>query len=156
PLGQLARLRRTMLLGGGLQIVGTVLAAAAIGWLSGLTWSQGLFLGFLLSLSSTAALTKVLVDHGEFSAPHRRLAGAIAIAQGLGVVPMILLMPMLVGGETGGGGGGSGVVRTLENLAILVAVLSAAHFLVPRLLRIVGRTRSRELFVLTLATLCLS
>jgi CPA2 family monovalent cation:H+ antiporter-2 len=155
PLDQLARLRRTMLLGGGLQIVGTVLAAAAIGWLSGLTWSQGLFLGFLLSLSSTAALSKVLVDHGEFSAPHGRLAMSIAIAQDLAVVPMILLMPMLVG-SADAGSSGSGIVRTLENLAILVVVLSGAHFLVPRLLAMVGRTRSRELFVLTLATLCLS
>ncbi len=154
PLGQLARMRRTIFLGGGVQIVGTVLAAAVTCWLAGMAWNQAMFLGFLLSLSSTAALTKVLVDHGEFSAPHGRLAVGIAIAQDLAVVPMILLIPMLVG--TGGQAGGGGVVRTLENLAILIAVLAAAHYLVPRVLRVVGRTRSRELFVLTLATLCLS
>ncbi|MGE3354495.1 MAG: cation:proton antiporter, partial [Planctomycetota bacterium] len=155
PLGQLARLKRTILLGGGLQIVGTVLAAAAVGWLCGIGWNEAVFLGFLLSLSSTAALTKILVDNGEFSSPHGRLAVGIAIAQDLAVVPMILLIPMLVG--TGGGdGAGGGIVKTLENLAILVAVLTAAHFLIPKLLDLVSRTRSRELFVLTLATLCLS
>lgn len=152
PLGQLARLRRTILLGGGVQIAGTVVAAALACWLWGMQWNQAVFLGFLLSLSSTAAVTKILVDHGEFSAPHGRLSIGIAIAQDLAVVPMILLIPMLVGsGEQGGG-----VVTTLENLAILVAVLAAAHFLVPRILDRVSRTRSRELFVLTLATLCLS
>ncbi len=151
PLSQLARLRRTMLVGGGIQIVGTVLSAAMICWLSGIEWRLAVFLGFLLSLSSTAALTKVLVDNGEFATPHGRFAMGIAIAQDLAVVPMILLIPMLVGeGESGG------VVETLENLALLVLVLAAARLVVPKTLALVARTRSRELFVLTVATICLS
>lgn len=162
PLSQLARLRRTILLGGGLQIVGTVVAAAGTCWLADMPWNQSLFLGFLLSLSSTAAVTKVLTDHGEFASPHGRLAIGVSIAQDLAVVPMILLMPMLIGGVVvpaaghGGAGSGGGVLRSLENLAILIAVLAAARLLVPRVLRVVARTRSRELFVLTLAALCLS
>lgn len=152
PLGQLVRLRRTILLGGGVQVVGTILVAAAACWFSGLSWNQSVFLGFLLSLSSTAAVTKILVDHGEFSAPHGRLSIAISIAQDLAVVPMILLIPMLA---SGAGGEGSGILRSIENLAILFAVLVVARFLVPRALNLVCRARSRELFVLTLATLCL-
>ncbi len=151
PLSQLARMRRTILVGGGIQIVGTVLFAALVCWLGGLEWRLAVFLGFLLSLSSTAALTKVLVDNGEFATPHGRFAMGIAIAQDLAVVPMILLIPMLVGeGQAGG------VVETLENLALLVVVLAIARYVLPKALGIVARTRSRELFVLTLATLCLA
>jgi CPA2 family monovalent cation:H+ antiporter-2 len=151
PLSQLARLRRQILLGGGLQIGATVLAVALACWLGGSTPGESVFLGFLLSLSSTAAVTKVLVDHGEFAAPHGRLAIAIAIAQDLAIVPMILVVPML----RGAGGGGPGIVQSFENLALLIAVLAAARLLVPRVLALVSRTRSRELFVLTLATICL-
>ena len=151
PLGQLARLRRTILIGGGLQVVGTALGAALIGAVAGMGWNEALFLGFLLSLSSTAALTKVLVDHGEFSAPHGRFAMGVAIAQDLAVVPMILLIPMLVGNGPVGG-----ILDTLEHLALLLLVLAAARFLAPKLLTLVSRTRSRELFVLTIASLCLA
>src|SRR5262249_59005563 len=120
-------------------------------WLGGSTPGESVFLGFLLSLSSTAAVTKVVVDHGEFAAPHGRLAIAIAIAQDLAIVPMILVVPML----RGAGAGGPGIVQSFENLALLIAVLAASRLLVPRVLALVSRTRSRELFVLTLATICL-
>jgi CPA2 family monovalent cation:H+ antiporter-2 len=151
PLSQLAKLKRTILIGGGIQIAGTVLSAALVCWLGGIEWSLAVFLGFLLSLSSTAALTKVLVDNGEFATPHGRFAMGIAIAQDLAVVPMILLIPMLVGeGDSGG------VVETLENLALLVLVLGVAKLALPKALALVARTRSRELFVLTLATVCLA
>jgi hypothetical protein len=145
PLDQLARLRRTIAIGGGLQIAGTVLATALACLVAGLPWNQSLFLGFLLSMSSTAVVTKLLVDHGEFATPQGRLAVGIAIAQDLAVVPMILLMPLL-----GGGSGGGGILQTLESFAWLVGLLIAARLLVPRVLRLVARTRSRELFVLTL------
>ena len=46
--------------------------------------------------------------------------------------------------------------ETLENLALLVLVLGAAKLALPKALALVARTRSRELFVLTLATVCLA
>ncbi len=154
PLGQIARLKRMILVGGGLQVVGTVALATAVCLAIGMTWHQALFLGFLLSLSSTAASTKVLVDHGEFSAPHGRVVLGINIAQDLAVVPMILAIPLLGGGA--GDGAGESLVAALRNLGILVVALVLVRFLVRPLLNLVCRTRSRELFVLFLATLCLA
>ncbi len=152
PLGQIARLKRTIALGGGVQVVGTVLAAAGVCWAVGLPWNTAVFLGFLLTLSSTAATTKILVDHGELSAPHGRIVLGINIAQDLAVVPMILLLPML---GTQGGDSGS-VLASLRNLGLLAVVVVAARLLVRPLLRLVARTRNRELFVLFLAMWCLS
>lgn len=153
PLGQLARLRRTIVLGGGLQVLATVGLGTAACAVAGCGWQQAVFLGFLLSLSSTAASTKMLVDHGEFSSPHGRVVLGINIAQDLAVVPMILLIPML---GVGSGDGGTSPLAALRNLGILVGVLAAARWVLPRVLDLVCRTRSRELFVLLLATLCLS
>jgi CPA2 family monovalent cation:H+ antiporter-2 len=152
PLGQLARLRRTIFVGGGVQVVGTVLAVALACWVGGVAFREALFLGFLLSLSSTAASTKMLVDHGEFSSPHGRTVLGINIAQDLAVVPMILLIPML---GVGGTDDGKSLLATFVDLGILVGVLAVVRFALPWLLSLVCRTRSRELFVLLLAALCL-
>jgi monovalent cation:H+ antiporter-2, CPA2 family len=151
PLGQLARLRRTIFTGGGLQIVLTIAATAAVACATGMGWQAAVFLGFLLSLSSTAASTKMLVDHGELSTPHGRVVLGIAIAQDLVVVPMILLIPLL----GSGGDGGASPVDALKNLVMLVGVVAVAKLLVRPLVGLVCRTRNRELFVLFLATWCL-
>ncbi|MCU0865604.1 MAG: cation:proton antiporter [Planctomycetes bacterium] len=153
PLGQIARMKRTILVGGGLQVVGTVLAAALVCAVAGVPWASAVFLGFLLSLSSTAASTKILVDHGELSAPHGRLVLGINIAQDLAVVPMILLIPMLGGA---GADGGASVWSSLGKLGMLAVVVVIARLLVRPILSLVARTRNRELFVLFLATWCLS
>lgn len=154
PFGQLALLKRLILVGGGLQLGLTIGLSMVFGLLGGMQWNVALFLGFLLSLSSTAAVSKVLVDHGEFSSPHGRLGIGICVAQDLAVVPMILLVPLLVGG--GEAGGGEAIGATLRHLGTLIGVVIVAKLLVPRILDMVARTRSRELFVLTLATVCLS
>ena len=153
PIGQIARMKRTILVGGGVQVLGTVLIAALACWLFGMPWASAVFLGFLLSLSSTAASTKILVDHGELSAPHGRLVLGINIAQDLAVVPMILLIPMLGGA---GADGGSSVLASLGKLGLLTGVVVLARLLVRPILSLVARTRNRELFVLFLATWCLS
>lgn len=152
PISQLARLRRVIVLGGSLQVLGTVAIGAALSLLFGSTWQEAVFLGCLLSLSSTAAASKMLADHGEFSAPHGRFVMGIAIAQDLAVVPMILVVPLLgaaeIAGEERAVGVGAGI-------AILAATLVTVRLVLPRVVTFVCNTRSRELFVLLLATLCL-
>ncbi|MFO1078210.1 MAG: cation:proton antiporter [Planctomycetota bacterium] len=150
PLHQLARLRRTILLGGAVQVLGAAVAGTVISRLAGATWTEAAFLGCLLSLSSTAASTKMLADHGDFSAPHGRFVLGINIAQDLAVVPMILLVPLVGGGPVGEGG-----VGAPYGIAILAAVLVLLRFAMPAVTNFVCRTRSRELFVLLLATACL-
>jgi CPA2 family monovalent cation:H+ antiporter-2 len=152
PLSHLARLKRVILVGGGLQVLVTVGLGAFACRLAGLAWTESVFLGFLLSLSSTAASTKMLVDHGEFSSPHGRVVTGINIAQDLAVVPMIALIPLLGAAAAEG----PSPLGSLANLGILALVFAGVRLLLPPLLAVVCRTRSRELFVLLLATLCLS
>ncbi|MFN7670491.1 MAG: cation:proton antiporter [Planctomycetota bacterium] len=152
PLGQIQRLRRAIFVGGGVQIVGTIAVTATVALAFGASWQLGVLLGFLIALSSTAAATKILVDHGELAAPHGRAVLGVMIAQDLAVVPMILLLPFVVGG----GGEAASPLRSLANLGVFAAVLVAARLMVGPLVRLVARTRNRELFVLFLATWCLS
>ena len=166
PLSQLGRLRRAIMLGGCVQILGTVVVTAVVCSLIGMTWPAAVFLGFLLSLSSTAASTKMLIDHGELGAPHGRTVLGIAIAQDLAVVPMILLIPVLISlnGSNLMVGSGSDVsvvpvsispLDALANFGKLAIVLAVGRLLVKPLVSMVCSTRSRELFVLFLATWCL-
>lgn len=152
PLRQLAELRRTVLLGGGLQIGLTVVLGAMAALVGGLDLAAAVFLGLLLAMSSTAVATKVLGDRGELGSPVARLSIPILVAQDLAVVPVVLLLPLLAGS-------GRGLVALAGQTALaffwLALAVVTAKLSVPRLLDRVCRTRSREAFVLALIVTCL-
>ncbi|HSR60089.1 MAG TPA: cation:proton antiporter, partial [Robiginitalea sp.] len=93
----LISIKKTVFIGGALQVGLTVMVAALCYRLLGNPWNEALFVGFLFSLSSTAIVLKVLQDRDEMAAPHGRNALAILIFQDIVVVPMMLFTPMLAG-----------------------------------------------------------
>ena len=153
-LSSLLKMKRSLFLGGGLQILLTIVLGAAFALLGGLPLGTAIFLGFLLALSSTAAISKLLQERGELGSPSGRLAMSICVAQDLAVVPMILLLPLLAGSKDLGFGG---TLLSIGWAFLLVALTTVGlWFIVPRVLDLVSRTRSREVFVLTVFTLCLT
>lgn len=137
---------------GGLQVVLTVgLTALAAYQLFGIVnHNTAVFLGFLVALSSTAIVMKLLSDRAEIDTPHGRISVGILIFQDLCVVPFMLFIPIM-----SGGGGISDLILTFgKALAIIALVLISAKWLVPSLLHQIVRTRSRELFVVTILILC--
>lgn len=145
PTQELRRLGRVLAVGGPLQVALTTAAVAGVSVLAGLPAPRGIFLGFLVALSSTAIVLKGLAERGEIDAPHGRLTLGILVFQDLCVVPMILLVPALAG--TGAGPGG--IVRALVTAgAVVVATLGLAGKVVPRALGLVAATRGRDLFIL--------
>jgi CPA2 family monovalent cation:H+ antiporter-2 len=119
--------------------------------LFGVDWRSGLFTGFLVALSSTAIVLKLLADRGETGSPHGRLGLGILIFQDLAVVVMVLLVPMLAGG---GGSAGAIAWALAKAAAIIVAVVLVARRLMPIVLEQVARTCSPELFLLTVVAIC--
>lgn len=149
---QIVRLRRAVVVGGGLQVLGTVALGALVSHFSGLSWRASVFLGFLLTHSSTTAITKLLSDRRELNSPPGRLAVAIAIGQDIAVVPMILVLPLLENGNTELG---TLVVEMAKSLGSFAAIGVIAHYLAPMALDLAAKTRSREIFLLTVFTLFL-
>jgi len=146
PLGELRRLGKVLVVGGGLQVGLTTAATAAIAAAWGAGTSKALFLGFLVALSSTAIVLKGLTERGEVDAPHGKLIVGMLLFQDLCVVPMILLVPALAGQ----GGGAAPVARVLVTAVVVVAAaLTLARWVVPRALHYVAASRGRDLFVLT-------
>src|SRR6185369_12899729 len=82
-LEKLARIQRLIFGGGGLQVLSASLGMMLVLLLFGVEWRAGLFTGFLVALSSTAIVLKLLADRAETNAPHGQVALGLLIFQDL-------------------------------------------------------------------------
>lgn len=152
-LVQLASLRRLLFIAAPIQVGGVILIIALAALAAGLPWQQAVFWGFLLSLSSTAIVLKSLAASGETDSIHGRATIGILVFQDLAVVPMILLAPILASPSEGAAL--SIAITLAKSVAVVGLVVAAAWYAVPRFLEHIVRSRSRELFLLTIIVLCL-
>jgi CPA2 family monovalent cation:H+ antiporter-2 len=152
-LTELSQMRRVVLTGGTAQVLGTIGVAAGAALAAGYPPSEALVLGFLLALSSTAIVLKLLADRGELEAPHGRIALGVLLFQDLCIVPMMLLLPVLGRPQELSA---ARIAATLgAAFGALVAIFYGARIVLPALLRRVLRLRIRELFVGTVVLICL-
>lgn len=157
-IGELVRLRKSVLLGGGGQVLFTIVAFAALALGLGNNVPQSLFVGFLAALSSTAIVLKILQQRAEMDSVHGRISLSILIFQDLVIVPMMLVVPFLAG-QSGGQPEGSSLSflwPTAKGIGMVVLVFFLARKVVPKLLHRIVQTRSRELFLISTLTLCLA
>jgi CPA2 family monovalent cation:H+ antiporter-2 len=151
-MARLAAMWRLVVLGGGLQVILTIGLTAAVLALFDVAWPVGVFTGFLVSLSSTAIVLRLLAARGQAWSDTGRGALAYLIFQDLAIVVMVLLVPML-GGD---GGSALGIAGALgKAVAIIALVLVVARWVMPRLLEVVARACSPEVFLLTVIAICL-
>ncbi len=150
-LKELKKAKKLIFIGGGLQVALAIaiVYALMIGW----GWDQGeaVFLGFLLSLSSTAIVLQLLQKRNELTSPHGRTILSILIFQDIIVVPMMLFTPVL---SSEGGLEESPWMILLKAVLVIVGGLLSARYVVPLLLRFVVRSRSRELFLICVVVIC--
>jgi K+:H+ antiporter len=144
-LDRMRRILARMIASGALQVSTTAAATAAIFRLLGSEWPVALFIGFLVSLSSTAIVFKLYDESGELDAPQGLAGAGILLFQDLTLVPMMLLVPVLAGGE------GRALLAAEALVAAAVALaglLFLARAVLPRALEMVARTGTPELFPL--------
>jgi CPA2 family monovalent cation:H+ antiporter-2 len=151
-LERLRRIAKLVVLGGSLQVGLTIGATVAAAYALGLPIEHGLFFGFLVALSSTAIVLRTLAERGEMDAPHGTLIVGVLIFQDLCVVPMLLLVPFLSGGEVAWVDLG---VALAKAVGVVVATVLVSRVVVPRLFHRVDETRSREVFLLSVIVICL-
>ena len=149
---ELMRLKRPVFVGGTAQVVLTVGAFMCLGVLTGQTWQQSMMYGFLASLSSTAIVLSRLQQKAQSESPQGRLDFSVLIFQDIAVVPMMLAIPILAGeGDTDIWGM---LISAGRTLVILVGGWLLARHVVPRVMQLVLRTRSKELMLMTVLGLC--
>jgi CPA2 family monovalent cation:H+ antiporter-2 len=151
-MAKLVRMKKAVVVGGGVQVVLTIVLSALAAYLVTSDTNKSLFFGFLIALSSTAIVMKILAEKGETDSPHGRLMVGVLLFQDLCVVPLMLLVPVLSGE---GISAGDVLLKMGKAALIVTVVLLSARWIVPGLLHQVVHTRSRELFVTTIILLCL-
>jgi len=158
-LKQFFQIKKTILLGGSVQVLLTLLSGLSIAYLFGQPFEKAFFIGCLLSLSSTAIVLKLLQERAEVDSPHGRTALGILIYQDIIVVFMMLLVPVLAGITEHLS---SSILITmtgwifLKGVGIVLLVILSTKWLVPKILYLIAGTRSRELFLLSIVVVCLS
>jgi CPA2 family monovalent cation:H+ antiporter-2 len=154
PIRRLKALGRTSFVGGSLQMALTAAAGFALARVIGASSNEAVFLGLLVSVSSTAVVLPILKQRDELAAPYGRRFLAVALFQDLAVIPILLFLPALVSGSGPGPAAVAGrVVLAIAGVALLVAVARQAA---PRLLDAVARMGSRETFTGAVVVLVLA
>ncbi|MDQ3942913.1 MAG: cation:proton antiporter [Actinomycetota bacterium] len=150
PLGELAPVRRIALIGTTVQMALTVAFGYGLGRFLGLGWTEAVWFGAVLSLSSTAVVLKTLSEQGVINTLASRVIVGMLVVQDLAVVPLVILLPEL--GNISEGLSELGVAA----LQAAVFVASMALFgtrIFPWLMSKVVGWGSRELFLISVVAI---
>jgi CPA2 family monovalent cation:H+ antiporter-2 len=153
-LKELLKLWKVSILGGLAQIVLTALAGFWLGRAIGLEITGSIFFGFIVALSSTMVVLKLLMERGELDTAHGRIMLGILLVQDLSVVPMMVAIPA-VAGELGGLWSSLGIAFG-KAVGFIAGMIVLGYWFMPWVLKRVAGQRSRELFLLTVIVLCLA
>jgi monovalent cation:H+ antiporter-2, CPA2 family len=145
-LPKLYAMRKTLFGLGGAQVVITLGVSMLVGWLAGLSLPSAFVIGGALTMSSTAIVSKILMERVDLNSRHGRLSIGILLFQDLAVIPILVLIPAL--------GAHSSDLRTMLGLSLiktavlLFVLLKFGKVVINFWFELVAGQRSRELFVM--------
>lgn len=150
-LEKLAKSKKWIGVGGGLQVLITILVVLGLAMAVGIPFEQALFIGFLFAMSSTAIVLHILQEKGQMDTPQGKASLSILIFQDIIIIPMMLVVPFLAGTQENAGAlwGKLGI-----GVLIVSIVVVLARFLVPKILRQIVHTQNQELFLMSILVIC--
>jgi CPA2 family monovalent cation:H+ antiporter-2 len=158
-LGDLKHVQRWAFWGGGLQVAVCLAVGIGLALGFGFTVPQAIVLGTALALSSTAVSVKGFQDMDLQTRTGAKFALAVAILQDLFVIAFFLIMPLLMPSAGADESLGAWLMRigvlVGEGALFLLATWILAKKVFPWLLYTVAKSRSRELFTLTVFGMCI-
>ncbi len=150
-LEKLAKIQKLIFGGGTMQVGLSIAATTVLLVLFGIDWRIGVFTGMLVALSSTAIVLKLLGESNETNSEPGQIGLGLLIFQDLAIVLMVMLIPTL----SGSGGSSLEILWALAKAGIIIAlVLLIARRIMPKILEMVAKTCSPELFLLTVIAIC--
>ena len=150
-LRDLAPVRKVAIIGGSIQIIVTCAAGAIAGsWILGVPPTEAIWLGAMISLSSTMIVLKTLASSGVTTTLASRVMIGMLVVQDLAVIPMLIILPQLANLN--------GILPKLARSTGVAAVFLLILFalgtrLLPRLLKWILAWGSRELFLITVVAI---
>jgi CPA2 family monovalent cation:H+ antiporter-2 len=149
-LKDLKPVKKIALIGTPIQILLTIAMGYGIGQWMGLDSKTSLWLGALVSLSSTMVLLKTLMNQGWLGTLSSKVMVGMLIVQDLAVVPLIVLLPMLNNPALGWI---SLEIAILKTVLFLAGMILFGTRLLPRIMRHIANLGSRELFLLAITAI---
>ncbi len=144
---------RIVIIGGLIQLSTTIIAITFVAQALGVPFRESVVFGFIISLSSTAIIMKILQERREVDSFQGRTLLGILIFQDLAIIPMIIITPIFMGSNA------PEIyavpVGVAKVAAILMIMIILARWVIPRLLYQVALKKSRELFFITVAGICI-
>ncbi len=149
-LPKLVTMKRIVFGFGTIQVCATILIVMVVTWMIGLDWRVGLALGGVLAMSSTAIVSKLLVERLELNSHHGRQIIGVLLFQDLAVVPLLIVIPALAHTVDSSGVdlGVTIIVALLKAGMVLALILFFGQRLMRPWFHLVARQKSSELFVL--------
>jgi monovalent cation:H+ antiporter-2, CPA2 family len=152
-IAKIKQMKHEVLVYGGLQVMVTIVAVILLMHFSGFSASEAIFGSFIVSLSSTAIVLKMMQDKGKMNSPAGRIMLGILLFQDLCVVPLIILTPLLSSFDQ------IEPLLVLGKLAksfvLIAAIFLLAKFLLPKVFDYVCSHRVSELFILLVIAIML-
>ena len=150
---KLLAIKKQVFLGGlGQVFLTTAVTFLIMALIPSVSLKQGIFYGFLLSLSSTAIVLKTLQDKAQLATRYGKFILGVLIFQDVAIVPMMLMTPFLSGSSELSLA--QAAYQMGRALLILTGVLIGARFIIPRLLFQIAKTRQKELFIVCVLAIC--
>ncbi|MBI5435719.1 MAG: cation:proton antiporter [Nitrosomonadales bacterium] len=152
-LSRLMAMKHTVFGLGGAQVVATMPLVMAGAALFGLDWRAGLALGGVLAMSSTAIVSKLLVERAELNLPFGQQMMGVLLFQDLAVVPLLIIIPALASNPndlyaTLG-------YATIKAAVVLLVLLVFGQHIMRSWFHVVARQKSSELFMLNVLLITL-
>jgi CPA2 family monovalent cation:H+ antiporter-2 len=149
-LKELKPVRRIALIGTPIQILACVGFGYGIGRFLGWDVTASLWLGAVISLSSTVVVLKILEGQNLLGTLSSRVMVGVLIVQDLALVPMLIIMPKVgnLASELDELG-----LAALKAVAFLGSMVLVGKFVMPPFLGRIARAGSRELFLLSVCAI---
>jgi len=147
---ELRSVRNIALFGTPIQMILTILYGYFIGQMFGWDWKTSLWLGALISLSSTMVVLKTLMSRGLLGTLSSRVMIGMLIVQDLAIVPLMIILPQLNDIKAGLPVLG---FAFLKAAIFLILIIFLGTKLIPAMMKYIMRWNSREFFLLTITAL---
>lgn len=147
-LGKMLAMRFAVFGVGGVQVATCTLIFASAVYLWGATLSAAIMIAGALALSSTAIVTRELLNNRQLHNLHGQLSVGVLIFQDLVAVVFLALVPVL-GGSQDVSLANALLVAAVSATTLLAILLAAGKWILPLVYTEVSKSNSQEIFLLS-------
>jgi CPA2 family monovalent cation:H+ antiporter-2 len=145
-------MKKTIVGMGTLQLALTSVIIFGIAFALGFSWQASLAVSLALSMSSTAIVLQSLKEKGQLQSVAGKSSFAVLLYQDLAIIPILAILPLLATSTVATEGSHTLIddlpawLKAVATFSAIVVVIAAGKYVIVPLLRLVAKTKLRELF----------